>query len=97
MVACDFLTVDTVLFIRWYVLVFIEPATRRHHVAGITAHPTGPWVPQRASQLSERLSGHRFLIRDRDTKFADRFDAVFAANSAEVIKGHRRRPGQHYL
>jgi hypothetical protein len=40
MVACDFRTVDTLLFTRQCVLVFIEPATRRLHVAGITAHPT---------------------------------------------------------
>jgi hypothetical protein len=45
-VACDFLTVDTVLFSRLYLLVFIEHATRRVHLAGTTAHHTGRWVTQ---------------------------------------------------
>jgi hypothetical protein len=40
-IACDFLVVETVLLKRLYVLVFIEHGTRRLHVAGVTAHPTG--------------------------------------------------------
>jgi hypothetical protein len=38
-VACDFFTVDTVLFKRIYVLFFLQLATRQVHVAGVTAHP----------------------------------------------------------
>jgi hypothetical protein len=43
-IACDFLVVETVLLKRLRVLVFIEHDTRRLHVAGVTAHPTGPWA-----------------------------------------------------
>lgn len=39
---CDFLTVDTLFFKRFYVLFFIELATRRVHLAGITTHPDRP-------------------------------------------------------
>ena len=48
--ACDFLTVDTVLLTRIYVLFFIELATRQVHVVGLTAHPTGIWVAQHANR-----------------------------------------------
>ena len=38
-VACDFLTVDTVFLRRFYALFFIEIATRGVHLAGVTSRP----------------------------------------------------------
>jgi len=40
--------VETVLLQQLYVLVFIEHGSRRLHVAGVTAHPTGARAAQQA-------------------------------------------------
>jgi hypothetical protein len=73
-IACDVLVVETVLFKRLYVLVFIEHGTRRLHVAGVTAHPTGAWAVQQARNLAmdlgDRLCTLRFLIPSNSSQTA---------------------------
>ena len=88
-IACDFLVVETVLLRQLYVLVFIEHGTRRLHVAGVTARPTGVWTAQQARNLAmdlgERLGSLRFLIHDRDPVFTTTFGEVFKAAGLRII------------
>jgi putative transposase len=76
-IACDFLTVDTVWLRRLYVLFFIELHTRRVHLGGATENPSGTWTSQQARNLMidspSRERPLRFLIHDRDAKFSAAF------------------------
>jgi putative transposase len=93
---CDFLTVDTVFLKRFYILFFIELASRRVRIAGITSNPDGAWMTQQARNLVMRLdedgARFRFLIRDRDSKFTHSFDEVFRSEGIRVIKAPVRAP-----
>jgi putative transposase len=93
---CDFLTVDTLFLKRFYVLFFVELATRRVWLAGITTNPDGRWVTQQARNLLMTLDDEdvrpRFLVRDRDSKFTRDFDDVFRSEGMRVIKAPVRAP-----
>jgi putative transposase len=77
-----------------HVLFAVELHTRRVRLVGVTDHPNGLWIVQRAREFSmnrePRTAGEtseaRFLVRDRDSKFTRAFDAVFAADGTQTIK-----------
>jgi len=101
MLACDFFTVETVFLRRLYVLFFVELASRRVHLAGVTANPDGPWAAQQARNLTMKLqdagTACRFVVHDRDAKFSGAFDAVFEAEGVEVVHTPVRAPNANAI
>jgi transposase InsO family protein len=77
-------------------LFFIDLDRRMVYLAGVTAHPVGPWVTQQARNLVAHLEGRgrpfRFLVRDRDAKFVGPFDEVITSVGARTIKTPFRAP-----
>src|SRR5712692_6638453 len=79
-VLTDFLSVDTVLLKRLYVLLYMELATRRVIWFAVTDQPDAQWVGQQARNLSWELGevgvGARFLVHDHDAKYGGGSDLV---------------------
>jgi putative transposase len=94
LLACDFFTVETIRLQTLYVFFFIELATRRVHIMGITPHPTQSWVSQQARHLMWKTEETKFthLIRDNDGKYGASFDAVFRSEGIEIVRSPFRAP-----
>ncbi|MES4908170.1 integrase [Streptomyces sp. NPDC000395] len=95
-IAADFFHIDTALGRRLYALVFLEHGTRRLHITGVTARPTRDWAAQQARNLTAdlgiRIESLHFLLRDRDGKYSEAFDAVFAAEEMDILKSAPQAP-----
>ena len=100
--ACDFFTKPVWTLCGWvevYVLFFIYIGTRRVHIAGMTPNPDRAWIAQQArntamyfGQLPERPT---MLLRDRDQKYSEQFDAVFKAEGVEVKRVGPQAPNMN--
>lgn len=93
-----FFPLDTVLGRRLSAPAFGEHCTRRRHLAGDTVHPTRDRAVQQtrnpATALGTCRESLRFLLRDRDSRHRQSFDAVFEAEEIEILQTAPRAPGR---
>jgi len=91
--ACDFFTVTTATLKTYYVLFFIEIATRRISFWNVSTSPDGQWVAQQFRNLAVVCDEPpRFLIHDRDDKFTAHADRLLSAAGTRVILLPPRSP-----
>lgn len=87
--ATDFCPGDRALLTRLHMAFVIEHRTRQVHLLGVARHPTSARTTQPARDFTADLgqTRHRFrrLIRDRDAKFTEAFDAVLAASGIDML------------
>ncbi len=83
------------LFFRPLFLFFIiELGTRRVVHFRVTRHPTDAWTAQQLREATPFGETPRFLIRDNDSKFGEKFACVAVSSGIEVLripyKAHER-------
>jgi len=91
--ACDFFTTEVITpagLVTCYVLFFIHVGTRKIHIAGITTNPDEYWMKQIARSVSIAdigfLSGCRYLLHDRDSKFCHSFQKILQSVGIKPIR-----------
>ena len=91
--ATDFLSVEVHTLkglVTYYLLFFIDIASRSVHVAGITPHPDNRWMSQIARNVTDAedgfLRGKRYLILDRDTKYSAEFRNALDREGIHLIR-----------
>jgi putative transposase len=74
--------------------LFIEIATRRVHLAGVTSNPNASWVIQQGRNFVARWDTvpFRFLIRDRDAKYVSAFDDIFRTEGLRIVRTPIKAP-----
>jgi putative transposase len=97
--ATDFLSVEVYTIkglVTYYVLFFIDIASRSVHVAGITPHPDNRWMTQIARNVTDVdgsfLRGTRYLILDQDAKYTDEFRNILDREGVHLIRLPPRSP-----
>ena len=90
--ACDFIQVYDVLFRPVFAFIIVEHESRRVVHFSVTRSPTDSWVAQQLREATPYCEGPRFLIRDNDSKYGAKFDAVAKACGTKVLRTAVKAP-----
>lgn len=97
--AADFFTVEVWTWrglVTLYVLFFMDLATRRVYLGGITTNPDTTWMMQVAKSVTDPfdgfLLGKRYLIIDRDRKYCDAFVHLLKGAGVKMVRLPAKSP-----
>ena len=81
---------------RFWVLFFIDLATRQVEIAGISSAANGFWMSQVGRNATDAVDGivfgKRYLIHDRDPLFTAEFQQLLASVGVKSVKLPRQSP-----
>jgi hypothetical protein len=99
LVGCDFFTKEIWTLtgsVTYYVLFFMHVASRKVHFAGFTPNPNEQWMKQIARNVTMNavgfLDGMKYLIIDRDGKFAPSFRDMIQSTGVGILQLPPRSP-----
>lgn len=91
--ATDFFTAEVWTkggLVTYFILFFLQVATRRVHIAGITPHPDEKWMIQMARNVTMAdvgfLQPGQYLIHDRDSKCSAAFVQIIETVDVKSMK-----------
>jgi putative transposase len=90
--ACDFTVVYDWLFRPWHIFVMMELKTRRIVHSAVTTIPTDEWTAQKLWEATPWGQDPKYLLHDRDSKYASHFSAVAAGSGIKELRTPYRAP-----
>ena len=84
--ACDFTVVYDWLFRPRYIFVIMELKTRRIVHSAVTTSPSDEWTAQQLREATPWGQGPKYLLHDRDSKYASHFSAVAAGSGIKELR-----------
>lgn len=91
--AIDFTTIEVWTksgLATFYLLFVMELSTRRVQFAGCTSNPDEEWILHLGRNLTDSeegfLAGKRYILMDRDGKYAESFRALLKGSSVEPVR-----------
>ena len=95
LVSIDFFTVPTVTFRVLYVLVVLKHERRQLVHFNVTEHPTAQWTAQQMVEAFPFDTAPRYLLRDRDAVYGERFRRRVTSLGIEEVLTAPRSPWQN--
>src|SRR5437867_664650 len=95
LVSIDFLIVPTIRFKILYVLIVLGHSRRRVLHFNVTANPTAQWTAQQIVEAFPWDSAPKYLLRDRDAIYGDRFRRRVESMGIEQVVTAPRSPWQN--
>jgi transposase InsO family protein len=91
----DFFVVPTVTFKLLYGFLVLSHDRRRVVRFGVTAHPTAEWAARQVREAFPYDEAPRYLIRDNDGVYGNRFPECLAGMGVEEVRIAPRSPWQN--
>src|SRR5690348_17196421 len=95
MAAMDFFTVPTITFRVLYCFFVLSDGRRKILHFNTTGHPTSAWIVQQIREAFPEDAAPRYLILDRDSKYAREATEVLKHLGSQLIRTAYRSPWQN--
>ena len=94
-ISVDFFSIPTLTYSLLHVFVILSHDRRKIIHFNITKHPTDEWTSRQLIEACPWSSDYKYLIRDRDSRYASSFKERLSQLKIEEIKTSYRSPWQN--